>query len=64
MTEAALARIYLDQFRPLILYLYGEALLVLPSNFDPAVEGPRLVAALRAQGMSTRFKTVNGKEVK
>jgi hypothetical protein len=64
MKETALAKIYMEQFRPLVLLLYSEAGLVIPLDFDPAVEGPRLIATFREQGMKTKFKTVGGREVK
>lgn len=44
---------------PLMCHLYQEAGLKLPEKFNPDTEGPRLVAALRAQGFATQFKEVD-----
>ena len=46
------------QAHPLLLHLYLEAEIDLPLRFDHKVEGPRLVAALRAQGFAAQFQTV------
>ncbi len=41
---------------PFIVHLYDEAKIEMPVVFDPDIEGPRLVASLRAQGFASQFE--------
>ena len=44
------------QIIPLMVYIYAEAGLEVPLDFNHITEGPRLVAELRAQGYATKIK--------
>ena len=56
-TDAEFVRVAKDQLIPLVVFLYDQAELEVPWTWDAAVEGPRLVAALQAQGFTARFGT-------
>lgn len=58
MTDEKALQFFRFQAHPLLVHLYMEAQLEVPDEFDNKIEGPRLVAALRAQGFATQF---NGK---
>ena len=56
MNDLDTIRFYNFQAQPLLVHLYMEAKLQIPTHFDYKIEGPRLVAALREQGFSMNFK--------
>ena len=52
-----IVRFFCTQLSPLLLHLYKEAQLEVPTVFHAHIEGPRLVAALRTQGFTAQFTT-------
>ena len=55
MNDELILKFFRSQLHPLLAYLYLEARVEVPEEFDHKVEGPRLIAALRAQGFATKF---------
>ena len=43
------------EFIPFIVYIYAQAGLECPKDWNHGTEGPRIVAALRTQGFSAQF---------
>jgi len=63
-TDAEIVRFFHHHFHPFLVHLYKEARLEIPPAFDYAIEGPRLVAALRAQGFDLKFTDTTGEVVR
>jgi hypothetical protein len=58
--DSDVLRFFRFQLHPMLVQLYMEAQLEIPlKSFDYKIEGPRLVAAFRAQGFSTKFPIVS-----
>ena len=57
MTDEQVLKFFHYHMHPLLMHLYLEARIEVPTQFDHKTEGPRIVAALREQGFITQFKT-------
>lgn len=57
MRDSEILKFFHFHCHPLLLHLYIEAQLEVPEQFDYKIEGPRLVAALRAQGFAAQFNS-------
>jgi hypothetical protein len=59
VSDTDILRFFRFHLHPMLVHLYMEARLEVPVKFDYKIEGPRLVAALREQGFSTKFPAID-----
>ena len=63
ISDTEVLRFFRFHLHPMLVQMYMEAKLEVPEFFDHKTEGPRLIAAFRAQGFDLHFIDKAGREI-